>query len=223
MERQRKPGLATQIGELGCFEMPAWHPLALERLDDALGRGHLLVLPAEDHLAGDETPGSAGPYVHLIHHRAAAPPLRDQLGVGERCEHAHPGSVEHALDVNFAVARCRQCDLLCHRCGSPFVRSSSSPNRSRRSSTMRRSVPIHASTSSSRRGPSVQRRVRPTFCVATSSAASSTRTCFFIPVSEMPNGSASSVIVALPVPSRSSTARRVGSAIAVRVRSIGAY
>jgi hypothetical protein len=34
--------------------------------------------------------------------------------------------------------------------------------------------------------------------------------CFFIPVSDMPKGSASSLIVALPAPSRSSTARRVG-------------
>ena len=43
--------------------------------------------------------------------------------------------------------------------------------------------------------------------------------CFFIPVSDMPNGSASSLIVALPEPSRSSTARRVGSARAAKARS----
>ena len=43
--------------------------------------------------------------------------------------------------------------------------------------------------------------------------------CFFIPVSEMEKGSASSDTVALPFPSRSSTARRVGSARAAKVRS----
>ena len=43
--------------------------------------------------------------------------------------------------------------------------------------------------------------------------------CFFIPVSDMPKGSASSLIVALPGPSRSSTARRVGSASAANARS----
>src|SRR5205814_1962985 len=55
-------------------------------------------------------------------------------------------------------------------------------------------------------------RARPTFSVVTSSASSSSWMCFFIPVSDMPKGSASSLIVALPVPSRSRTARRVGSA-----------
>ncbi len=39
------------------------------------------------------------------------------------------------------------------------------------------------------------------------------------PVSDMPKGSASSLIVALPPPSRSSTARRVGSARAANARS----
>jgi hypothetical protein len=43
--------------------------------------------------------------------------------------------------------------------------------------------------------------------------------CFFMAVSDMPNGSASSLIVALPAPSRSRTARRVGSARAAKVRS----
>jgi hypothetical protein len=41
----------------------------------------------------------------------------------------------------------------------------------------------------------------------------------FIPVSDMPKGSASWLIVALPAPSRSRTARRVGSARAAKVRS----
>ena len=62
-------------------------------------------------------------------------------------------------------------------------------------------------------------RARPTFSVATSSASSRSRTCFFIPVSDMPKGSASSLIVAVPAPSRSRTARRVGSARAAKARS----
>ena len=37
-------------------------------------------------------------------------------------------------------------------------------------------------------------RTRPTFSVVTSSASSSSRMCFFIPVSDMPKGSASSLI-----------------------------
>ena len=62
------------------------------------------------------------------------------------------------------------------------------------------------------------------FSVVTSSASSSSRTCFFIPVRDMPNGSASSLIVALPKPSRSRTARRVGSARAANARStVGGY
>src|SRR4029453_17670712 len=66
-------------------------------------------------------------------------------------------------------------------------------------------------------------RTRPTFSVVTSSASSSSRMCFFIPVSDMPKGSASSLIVALPAPSCSSTARRVGSAGAAKGRvKIGA-
>src|SRR5438067_7294966 len=65
----------------------------------------------------------------------------------------------------------------------------------------------------------MHRRTRPTFSVVTSSASSSSRTCFFIPVSDMAKGSASSLMVALPPPSRSSTARRVGSARAAKARS----
>jgi hypothetical protein len=40
-----------------------------------------------------------------------------------------------------------------------------------------------------------------------------------MPVRLIPNGSASSLIVAPPLPSRSTTARRVGSARAANVRS----
>jgi hypothetical protein len=54
-------------------------------------------------------------------------------------------------------------------------------------------------------------------------ATSRTRTCFFVPVSDMPNGWASSLIVALPLPRRSRTNRRVGSARAANVRSTGTY
>jgi hypothetical protein len=73
-------------------------------------------------------------------------------------------------------------------------------------------------------GASMHLRKRPTFSVVTSSASSSSRTCFFIPVSDMPKGSASSLIVALPEPSRSRTARRVGSARAAKARStVGEY
>ena len=43
--------------------------------------------------------------------------------------------------------------------------------------------------------------------------------CFFRPVSDIANGSASSVTVALPWPSRSRIDRRVGSASAAKVRS----
>jgi hypothetical protein len=43
-------------------------------------------------------------------------------------------------------------------------------------------------------------RTWPTFSVVTSCASSSSRMCFFIPVSDMPKGSASSLIVALPEP-----------------------
>jgi hypothetical protein len=43
--------------------------------------------------------------------------------------------------------------------------------------------------------------------------------CFRIPVSDMPNGSASSLMVALPPPSRSTTARRIGSERAAKARS----
>ena len=65
----------------------------------------------------------------------------------------------------------------------------------------------------------MQLRTRPTFSVVTSCASSSSRMCFFIPVSDMPKGSASSLIVALPEPSRSRTARRVGSPRAAKARS----
>src|SRR5207237_264326 len=66
-------------------------------------------------------------------------------------------------------------------------------------------------------------RPRRAFSVVTCSASSGTRMCFFIPVREMANGCASSLTEAGPRPSRSSTARRVGSARAVKVRSTGLY
>ena len=51
-----------------------------------------------------------------------------------------------------------------------------------------------SSLSSSRRGPSVQERTRPTFCVVTSPASSSIRTCFLMPVSVIPKAAARSLI-----------------------------
>ena len=54
-------------------------------------------------------------------------------------------------------------------------------------------------------------RTRPTFSVVTSSASSSSRTCFFIPVSDMPKGSASSLIVALADPTRRAVLERLGA------------
>src|SRR4029079_14830497 len=84
---------------------------------------------------------------------------------------------------------------------APFVRSTTWAKRSSRCS--------HVLMPSKAYGASMHLRARPTFSVVTSSACSSSRTCFLIPVSDMPNGSASSLIVALPAPRRSSTARRV--------------
>jgi len=46
-------------------------------------------------------------------------------------------------------------------------------------------------------GTNVHLRARPIFSVVTSSAPSSRRMCFFIPVSDTPERSASSLIVAL--------------------------
>src|SRR5947209_19338764 len=94
---------------------------------------------------------------------------------------------------------------------APFVRSTTAAKRSSRCS--------HVLMPSKAYGASMQLRTRPTFSVVTSSASSSSLMCFFIPVSDMPKGSASSLIVARPEPSRSRTARRAGSARAANARS----
>src|SRR3954465_4866949 len=95
---------------------------------------------------------------------------------------------------------------------SPFVRSTTLANRSSRCS--------HVLMPSKAYGASMHRRARPTFSEVTSSASSSSRTCFFMPVSDMPKGSASSLIVALPEPSRSRMARRVGAPRAANARAV---
>src|SRR5207245_10164479 len=97
---------------------------------------------------------------------------------------------------------------------APFVRSTTCAKRSSRCS--------HVLMPSKAYGASMHLRTRPTFSVVTSSASSSSRMCFFIPVSDMPKGSASSLIVAWPDPSRSRTERRVGSARAAKARSTAA-
>src|SRR5581483_2489030 len=70
--------------------------------------------------------------------------------------------------------------------GAPFVRSTTWANRSSRCS--------HVLMPSKAYGASMHVRTRPIFSVVTSSASSSSRMCFFIPVSDMPNGAASSLI-----------------------------
>src|SRR5207244_11575358 len=82
--------------------------------------------------------------------------------------------------------------LLLAFCGAhrgPFLRSTTCAKRSSRCS--------HVLMPSKAEGASMHLRTRPTFSVVTSCASSSNRMCFFIPVSDMPKGSASSLIVAL--------------------------
>ena len=84
-----------------------------------------------------------------------------------------------------------------------FRSSSSSPNRSRRSSSIRRYVSVHSWTSSRRRGPSAA-QARPTDLRGGHERGVLEHLDVLLhPVSEIPNGSASSVIVALPRPRRS--------------------
>src|SRR5207344_2827845 len=95
--------------------------------------------------------------------KAAAPGPADLLGgdepelrVVEDRVHQITRRVEHALDSDLEIARRRDrgLSLLVGGHLSPFVvRSSSSPNRSRRSSSIRRCSSIHSCTSSRRRGP----------------------------------------------------------------------
>ncbi len=78
---------------------------------------------------------------------------------------------------------------------------------------------IQAVTSSSRCGPSRQRRTRPTFSVLTRPAPSRTPTCFLIPVRVIPKVAASSLMEAPPRPRRSRMPRRVWSASAANAAS----
>src|SRR5205814_5766621 len=102
-------------------------------------------------------------------------PLRDlPVGVG------HLRDRRKNCLLTLAVLQCRlRCGLLlggelpCHQ--TPFVRSTTWANRSSRCSQLL--MPSNAY------GASMQRRARPIFSVVTSSASSSRRMCFFIPVS----------------------------------------
>ena len=213
----------------------AGHALPLEGLHDALGRRDLAVGPAEAGLAAvrtghHEAPVAAGADVHHVdgrRHPARTPPFGDERWIGVGRVHAVAGGVEHALAVDLAIARRGDCLLLTGHRGSFvvavwFARAARRSGRGARRASGGTSAPTRRPRPA-RRGARLQRRARPTFSVVTSPASSSTPTCFFRPVSEMPNGSASSEIVALPRPRRSRMPRRVGSASAPNVRSIGRY
>src|SRR6185437_1803487 len=147
-------------------------------------------------------------------------PLRDDAVLRRhRGDRGANGALSVRLALQFLRTR-SHCGLFLGRAAfllpggahrTPFVRSTTCSNRSSRCN--------HVLIPSKAYGASMHLRTRPTFSVVTSSACSSSRTCFLIPVSDMPNGSASSLIVALPAPRCSSTARRVGSPRAVKARS----
>src|SRR5436190_10318910 len=199
--RLRQLRLLAEVLELERLQM------VLEGLHEALGRLDLAELALDDAERGAEPVGAAGTDVHLLDDRAVAPPFGDQLRIRPDGVDVRTRCVEDPLDADLELVR--GGDSGAHR--APFVRSTTCAKRSSRCSHVL--IPWKA------KGASVHLRARPTFSVVTSCASSSKRMCFFIPVSDMPNGSASSLIVALPVPSRSSTARRVGSARAVKARS----
>src|SRR4051812_28393299 len=169
--------------------------MVLERLDESLGWLDLAELPL-DHAEGRaEAVRPAGTDVHLLDDGAVAPPFGDQLRIRPHREDVRARRVEDSLDADLELVG-RSDTGLVHR--FPFVRSTTWAKRSSRWS--------HVLIPSKAYGTSMHRRTRPTFSVVTSSASSSSRTCFFMPDSDIPNGSASSLIVALPAPSRSSTA-----------------
>jgi hypothetical protein len=105
---------------------------------------------------------------------SSPPPLRDQRGVGERLPDALDRCVEDPLYADLAISRGGDyCGLRgCAHDEVPFVRSRKSRNRSRRASSICSYRAIHSVSFSSRRGPSVQCRTRPTFSVVTSPAPS---------------------------------------------------
>src|SRR5207237_84820 len=182
--------LLTEILELERLQV------VLERLHEALGWLDLAELALDDAEGGSEPVAAAGTDVHLLDDGAVAPPFGDQLRIRPDGVDVFARCVEDPLDANLELVR--GGDGGAHR--APFVRSTTCAKRSSR--------PSHELMPSKAGGASMHLRTRPTFSVVTSSASSSSRMCFFIPVSDMPKGSASSLIVALPGPSRSSTARR---------------
>src|SRR5581483_11219472 len=200
--RLRQLGTTFHLLELERLQM------VLERLHEPLRSDDLAVLALDRAVGGAEAPPPARAYVHLLDDGAVAPPLWDQLRIRPYAKDVLAGRVEDPLDPNLVLVRRRHLRL--HR--SPFVRSTTCAKRSSRCS--------HVVIPSKAYGASVQTRARPTFSVTTRPASSRTRTCFFIPVSEMPNGAARSPIVAGPDPSRSTTARRVGSPRAANALSI---
>src|SRR4051812_10242004 len=186
--------------------------MVLEGLHQALGRIDLAELALDDAERRAEAVRAARADVHLLDDGAVAPPFGDQLRIRPDGIDVRARCVEGPLDADFELVRGR--DGGAHR--APFVRSTTCAKRSSRCS--------HVLMPSKAYGTSVHLRARPTFSVATRFASSSSRMCFFIPVSDMPKGSASSLIVALPAPSRSTTARRFGSARAANARStVGGY
>src|SRR5690349_13917080 len=200
--RLRQLRLLAEIFELERLQV------VLERLHQPLGRLDFLELALDGTEGRLEPVGAARANVHLLDDGPVAPPLGDQLRVRPHGEDMRPRRVEDSLDADLELAGSGDGGGV-HR--APFVRSTTCAKRSSRCS--------HVLMPSKAYGASMHRRTRPTFSVVTSSASSSSRMCFFIPVSDMPNGSASSLTVALPAPSRSSTARLVGSARAAKARS----
>src|SRR5207302_9170972 len=162
-----------------------------------LGRVDLAELALDDAVGGAKAVRAAGTDIHLLDARAVAPPFGDQLRVGPDGEDVCARCVEGPLDADLELVRGGDGGGVPL---SPFVRSTTCAKRSSRCS--------QALMPSNAYGTIVHLRTRPTFSVVTSSASSSSRMCFFIPVSDMPKGPASSLIVALPAPSRSRTARR---------------
>ena len=154
-----------------------------------------------DHVCGDECLSFffEPELVETIGERAeawqvgATPPLAELMVLGELAQAAADGQSDIGLD--------EVGHLLASRLVEVVSRKPKKPARSKAS------------------GRSVQLRVRPSFWVATRFASTSRRMCFLSQLSDMPKGSASSLIVALPWPSRSRTARRVGSARAAKARS----
>src|SRR5688572_15363594 len=235
-ERHDFRAAVADVGELQGFDdHVSRHAVPLEGLDDAVLRRHLAEPSLEAVLALgsvlDEAPVSAALQLELLDDElvAAAPPLRQELRVGEGAPHAVARCIEGALDADLTVARLRDRRRVCgFRCcahdASPLVRSRNFPRRSRRASTISWYIRIQAASASSRCGPRRHVRTRPTFAVATNPASSSTAMCFFMPVRVMSNREASSLIDASPRPSRWRMPRRVGSEIAANALSMcGVY